>query len=364
MNRVCSLFSAAWMVALPLMLGPNSSLAGELPSKSQYRVLPPISHGELTIFPVTASVSHDSSNFITLDEGLRSGQVVVTEAGRVVPLMRRRPYPVPPQWSSDAAQVNRLVLVNNANRPLILLAGEIVTGGKQDRVVGKDRIVPANSDPIDLGVFCVEPGRWIQASDRFAPMSEAMAQPSVRRHAMADRDQQKVWSAVRESAEAAAGLASPPTASRIRETTSYAKVMQNDEIKKQVDEVAAPVGRSFENVIRHLRSRNAVGVVVAVRGQILWADLFAGTELLEKYWPKLARSYAAEAITGRGSSGQVDSAAAQAFLQSFDGTRQIVESEPGVYRHTEISGAGFKAFELTSLLPRTGFDLHISKMAE
>jgi len=33
--------------------------------------------------------------------------------------------------------VNRLVLVNNSKRPLLLLAGEIVTGGKQDRVIGK-----------------------------------------------------------------------------------------------------------------------------------------------------------------------------------------------------------------------------------
>jgi hypothetical protein len=27
--------------------------------------------------------------------------------------------------------------------------------------VGKDRIVPPKSDPIDLAVFCVEPGRWV-----------------------------------------------------------------------------------------------------------------------------------------------------------------------------------------------------------
>ncbi|MEI9970328.1 MAG: DUF6569 family protein [Terracidiphilus sp.] len=57
-------------------------------------------------------------------------------------------------------EVNTLVLVNHSKRPLLLLAGEIVTGGKQDRIVAKDRIVPADADPIDLGVFCIEPGRW------------------------------------------------------------------------------------------------------------------------------------------------------------------------------------------------------------
>ena len=59
------------------------------------------------------------------------------------------------------------VLVNNSKRPLLLLAGEIVTGGKQDRVIAKDRIVPAGGDPVDLSVFCIEPGRWTESSEKF-----------------------------------------------------------------------------------------------------------------------------------------------------------------------------------------------------
>jgi hypothetical protein len=48
----------------------------------------------------------------------------------------------------------------------------------------------------------------------------------------------------------------------------------------------------------------------------------------------------------------------------LQGKREVVENEPGLYRHTEISGDGFKVFELASLLPGTGFDLHLAKMAE
>jgi len=55
---------------------------------------------------------------------------------------------------------------------------------------------------------------------------------------------------------------------------------------------------------------------------------------------------------------------AQAFLDDFHGKRESVESEPDVYRHTEISGDGFTAFELTSLLPNTRFEIHIAKMAD
>jgi hypothetical protein len=104
--------------------------------------------------------------------------------------------------------------------------------------------------------------------------------------------------------------------------------------------------------------------VVAVNGEVIWADIFANTILLEKYWPKLVRSYAAEAIVNHSKNNGADVKAAQRFLDSMESRREIVESEPGLYRHTEITGDGFKAFELTSLLPKTGFDLHLAKMAE
>src|SRR6266566_744087 len=132
--------------------------AGETSAATSYQVLAPIRHGNLTIFPVVAANSHDTREFLTLDEGLRSGEVVVSEAGNVAPLIRpRHSHPAWQEHHRDGAEVNRLVLVNNSKKPLLLLAGEIVTGGKQDRIIGKDRLVPAESDPVDLSVFCVEP---------------------------------------------------------------------------------------------------------------------------------------------------------------------------------------------------------------
>ncbi len=275
--------------------------------------------------------------------------------------MRRREAPLP----RDRAQVNQLVLVNNSRQPLILLAGEIVTGGKQDRVIAKDRIVPAESDPIDLNVFCVEPGRWTATSAKFGSMGFAMAQPAVRAKAMGAKDQQQVWEQVRrQQTEIAANLEASPAAAGVQATTSYARVMDNAAVKEQVDSVAEPIQRGYQSVIHQLRDRNAVGVVVAVNGEIIWSDIFASTNLLEKYWPKLVRSYAAEAIVTKTGAREIGVKSAQQFLEQMEGRHESVESEPGLYRHTEITGDGFKAFELTSLLPKTGFDLHVAKMAE
>ena len=323
-----------------------------------YTVLAPISHGNLTIFPVIAAETHDTREFLTLDDGVRSGEVIVTEAGRVDPLIRRRepqPRPIP----TGGAEVNRLVLINNSDRPLLLLAGEIVTGGKQDRVIGKDRIVPAHSDPMDLDVFCVEPGRWTGASDKFGSLGVQMAQPSVRSKAMADKNQQEVWAEVRRST-ATMNAAAPPAAP----TTSYAQTMAAGAVQRQVDRIAAPIERDYQGMLGELRRRNAVGVVAAVNGRIIWADVFASPALLEKYWPKLVRSYATEALQVGGTSAAPSQAAAQAFLDALGGRRQIVESEPGIFSHSETIGAGYEVFQLTSLLPKTGFDVHLAKMAE
>jgi len=366
-----------------VLVDRHDAQAGEV-TASGYKVLEPIRHGNLTVFPVVAAKSYPTGEFMTLDEGLRSGDVVVTEAGNVQGLIRRHTVPVI-RNDGGGAQVNRLVLVNNSKRPLLLLAGEIVSGGNQDRVIGKDRIVPPESDPVDLSVFCVEPGRWVETSQNFGA-SEAMygrnvggpihgavpmammAQPSVRAKAMADKDQSQVWAEVRkqqsamETVEVSAGAA--PVATEIASTSSYAKVNENAEVKKQVDAVAKPIEQNYQSLIRQLRDRNAVGVVVAVNGRIIWADVFASTDLLEKYWPKLVRSYASEAVVTRAKDVEVGVSQAQAFLGDMEGRHETIETEPGIYRHTEATGDGFKAFSLTSLLPKTGFDVHVAKMAE
>lgn len=363
------------------LAGGTSSTPSAL--TGDYKLLAPISHGDLTIFPVVSGKSHDTSGFITLDEGIRSGEVVVTEVGNIHGMMRRRStLPIYPR----GPEVNRLVLVNNSKRPLILLAGEVVTGGRQDRVVGKDRIVPAESDPVDLAVFCVEPGRWVEKSANFDTHASVMAQPSVRKRAMVDADQHKVWDEVN-SAKAsmtaklaegtgtggggggAAGgtIANVPSSAemiQLENTSSYAGAIENSAVKQHVDSITAPLEKSYESVIKQLRNQNAIGVVVAVRGRIVWADLFASNALLSKYWPKLLQSYAAEALSSNFARGDMGMKDAEKFLVEWDARHETADSEPGLYRQRELVGDNFRAFELTSLLPKENFDVHLSKMAE
>jgi hypothetical protein len=334
-----------------LMVGAALAMAG---TSTEYRVLPPVTKGNLSIFPVVGGPEYATAQLLTLDEGLRSGAVVVAEAGSLQGLVR--PGTRIPRQSG--AEVNRLVLINNSDRPLLLLAGEVVTGGKQDRVIGVDRIVPPKSGPIDLSVFCVEPGRWVASSEHFGTMKSQMAQPSVRMPAMADRSQQRVWDQV---ASAIGGMeqAAPAAAPAMHASTSYAKAMENPEVQKRVGLVTA----DYDGMLRELRKAGAKGVVVAINGRLTWADVFASTDLLEKYWQKLIRSYAADSLTTVRAGGQADQKSAQLFLDQIQGNREVTETEPGLFRRTEISGDGYRVFTLTSLVSKPEYTVHIAKMS-
>ncbi len=350
-------------------------------ASSPYRVLAPIESGNLLLFPVVRADGKSTMEtpFITLDEGLKSGDVEVTETGRARGLVRRRGGgDAPNSYRGD--EVNTLVLVNRSLRPLLLLAGEVVTGGKQDRIVAKDRIVPADGDPIDLSVFCIEPGRWTESSPEFGASDKSagrsfMVQPEVRERAMVDQDQQQVWDSVHGTMSKMEAAAAPPasiggTSGPMVEapppmalgTTSYAKMMENPAISQKVDEAAAPVMKAREEVLAKLRDEHAVGVVVAVRGEIVWADLFASTDLLARYWIKLVRSYAAESLTEGENHAAPSVADAQHFLDVPSEGTENSEGEVGIYLYRELKSGNAETFVLESLLPGTGYDVHISKM--
>jgi hypothetical protein len=69
-------------------------------------------------------------------------------------------------------------------------------------------------------------------------------------------------------------------------------------------------------------------------------------------------------MTSAGSGAAPDIRDAQLYMNSLSGGREIVETESSVYRRTDITGDGYRVFELMSLLPKTGFVVHIAKMRQ
>src|SRR6202521_2266696 len=183
---------------------PGSPAAPASRPEGDWRLLDPVIYENISVFPVVSSYNQDTSPFLTLEEGLSTGDVAVREQGSESMVRGRDGRPVYLPQPTTGASVNQLVLINRSKRPLLLLAGELVSGGKQDRVIGKDRIVPAGAPPLPLDVFCVEHGRWTGSSQFAAP--KPIVRPSVREKAALSKEQTDVWNAVRAGSTAQGGF--------------------------------------------------------------------------------------------------------------------------------------------------------------
>jgi hypothetical protein len=359
----------AWVLLMTNM-DPEARAAGAkgvpAPGGQSWHLLDPITYENLTIFPVVSTQLADTSNFSTLDEALASGDAVVTEQGDYLRRMREgAAQTMPPRVG---AQVNQLVLVNRGKRPLILLAGEVVSGGKQDRVIGKDRIVPIGAPPLPLDVFCIEHGRWTGASDKFAG-AKMMVHPSVREKAAVEQDQSQVWAAVRGQASMSSSLennpnvraeaAAPPISSRSLDTViaseaptqSYKQIYESRAVGTSVENFAEQIQRRFDRATSGLKGERVVGVVVAFGGEVAWSDAFASSQLFEIYWPKLLRSYVIEALTRHATREYASFDDARDFLRPAAGHFRE-ETEPGVYRWRESNSGKVAQIELEALAPK------------
>jgi hypothetical protein len=341
------------------------------PVRAEWRLGSPLTHKNLSVFPVLADDAAAGKDLITLEEGLRSGKIVITELGadgRSRAINRRR--------ISDDAEVNRLALTNKSGKALLLIAGEIIVGGKQDRIVGHDCIIEASSTPVPLDVFCVEHGRWSGGSafGRDAGVGSGssggvgrgsgggdgsgagigaltgtiapMALPNVREKAQASKNQSEVWSAVAET------VTVTDTATETVNLTSVYK-------DKRVNTKLGSYELAFNG---RLSGGNIVGVVVAVGGEIISADVFANHSLFRAYWPKMLKSYALEAVSTKGAgSKRVDRTDAETFLARVQGDR--TESRESAYRLAEHQSSAHASFELedTRKIPTL---IHFNRVAK
>jgi hypothetical protein len=355
---ISALGGLAFAWASPGSRTPPPKLEGD------WRLLDPVTYENITIFPVVSSAEQDTGIFLTLEDGLASGEVLVSEQGGQGLARTRDGRPAAVTEYANGPSVNQLVLVNRSKRPLLLLAGELVSGGKQDRIIAKDRIVAPGADPLPLDVFCVEHGRWSSGSQFTA--AKTMVHPSVREQAAVNQNQTQVWDSVRSGTTAAAPKArsgQPVPAPRISAgalsetvqveapTQSYSKIYKESRVGASVDSFVDELQHRFHRATSGLKGERVVGVVVAYGGEVAWSDIFASADLFDHYWSKLLRSYAVEALARPTLREAADRDDARDFLRRLNGSEHQ-ESQPGVYRWREITEGHYSQIELDALQPK------------
>ncbi|HJQ33783.1 MAG TPA: DUF6569 family protein [Pyrinomonadaceae bacterium] len=361
---------AALVCALSLLAGV---LLGDAPARAKgnrqvngWTVLAPVSYKNLTIFPVRGADLAGSADYITLDEGTKAGTVVITEKGTQAARIVRRPANASANARQQSiaytsgASVNELALVNRSGKKLLLLAGEVVVGGQQDRIVQEDRVIPPVSIPVALSVFCVEHGRWTPraasygggasaaveapAPAKFSSLG-AVAHPKLRGTAQDKKAQSEVWKEVSEN-NAKLGTSNG--------TDTYQEVYTSKQVGSQMDDYV----RALE---REVLQPGVVGVVVARNGKPVWADVFASQRLFASYWPKLLKSYVVDALGEEKPGARATVEEATRYLQERDGTVSTT-TQQGVYQLVKYEQASYAVFELRDISLTSPLRLHFNKM--
>ncbi len=173
--------------------------------------------------------------------------------------------------------MSALVVENRGPVHVLLLAGEILEGGKQNRIVVEDVLVPPRSGPLTLPVYCVEQGRWAGVGKQFTTR-DTLAAPKLRARMMERGDQQQVWAEVQNYARRAAA----PSA-----TGSYQAIPDKPEVQAHQRDVEAGIGAKI--------APGAQGAAVFVGDTLAGLDLFQDGGLFAREWPKLLRASTIEA---------------------------------------------------------------------
>lgn len=238
----------------------------------EYKITGPFTHENLTIFLVHGKDKLKGKTFITLEDALEKKVVVVSETG----------------------EVQKLIIENKSKDKYIYVqSGDIIKGGKQDRVIRFDLAIPPKSGKIPLGAYCVEQGRWSgrgkESARVFGLSTMSLPSKALKMGVKKEGNQPFVWSNVsKEQAKLSANLDTTVNAPASRSSLQLS--LENPKLEMKTKEYMDELSKIIEG------KDDVIGFVFAVNGEVNSADIYSSRTLFRKLWPKLLKSSAFEAI--------------------------------------------------------------------
>ena len=265
--------------------------------------------GGLSVFPLT-SVEKDGPAFLTGPEAFEAGLIEVSEL--------------------DPPEVPSLAITNLAEVPILLVEGEMLVGGDQNRTMNVTVLCPPHARTV-VPVSCVEAGRWgarrtISASSKHAPGSlraAKIANLEARTGDISSRrsDQGRVWEEVDRQSVA---------------HNVYSETSALDDVQEEMED------RIADQLDRIKPLPNQIGVVCSIGEQVVGLDLFDKPSSLDKYLRGIIAGHALDApspISGTSSISTIER-----FLAQVDATGRDTGKGVGlgdeILLHGEVAGIG------------------------
>jgi hypothetical protein len=264
--------------ALCRLMGLGTILAGSCAQAAVGTISGPFTHRNLQLFLVHGESQLESRHYATLSEAMAKRLVEVKETGNV----------------------QELTIENLSKDVTVFLnAGDIVKGGRQDRTVRDDLILPPHSGPVPMATFCVENGRWTrrgsESSDAFSENSKVLSSRDLKLAARYGQNQGQVWSNVAEQQSKLNANVSRLEGKSVdtRNSVSSSSLQLTleskdlDSAKKGYLEKLNPIWNDQTDVI---------GFVYVINGEINSAEVYNNKLLFHALWPKLLDAAVTEAI--------------------------------------------------------------------
>lgn len=239
-----------------------------------YALAGPFTHRNLCVYLVSTRPTQDGKRYALLEQALADQRVMIHETG----------------------QVNELAVENVSDAEIFIQAGDIVKGGRQDRVLAYDLVLAPHSGKVPIASFCVEQGRWSQrAGESAGHFSESSAMLASKEgkygcRGTGGRSQGAVWQSV-EEVQGKLGTRLNKDVRAPQSATSLQLTLEDRDLKAEADTYV----KALETCVA--QAPEATGMVFAINGQLNAADLYASKELFRQLWPRMLKAAAIEATS-------------------------------------------------------------------
>ncbi len=218
---------------------------------ADYELLDAQIHKNVAVIPIKTPPNH-KIDLLTLKKGFELGLVDVKEC--------------------ENSTVNTIVVENKSVVPLLLVDGEEIVGGDQNRIMEATILIAPESE-MKVPVNCTEHGRWgfkhsFKQSENIADSSTRLAKRQAFRSNA--NVQQAVWDSI-EDLEMSRSFSSPTQA--MSESYENAK----SDLNEFLDAFSVAEGQS--------------GVVVLIDGEVKGFEVFLNSEIYREYHEKILKSY-------------------------------------------------------------------------
>ncbi len=272
--------------------------------QTAYRISAPSTHQNLTIFLIHGEDASSNKNLITLQEAMEMKVFKVYETEDVDELMVEN---ISPKYD------------------VFIQSGDIVKGGKQDRVLAFSIIIPRNSGKISIEAFCVEADRWEgrgnESRKEFSSAAERVVSKELKIATYGKGVGSGSGNGVGDGSGSGRGSGSdsapPPQlrGSQAQVWNEVANVQKNISANVTVDVTANRSASSLQLSLENKKlvkaredfakkfsqltkgKTDVIGYAFAINGKINSADIYVSNHLFNKLWPKMLKAALTEAIS-------------------------------------------------------------------